>query len=56
MRQRRSLKEKVKVIAAKLGNLFQEINPKYTSQDCSVCGYISPTNREKKFFVRLVVT
>ena len=46
-----SLKEKVKVIAAKLGNLFHEINPKYTSQECSSCGYISPTNRDKEKFL-----
>ncbi|MCL1467762.1 RNA-guided endonuclease InsQ/TnpB family protein [Argonema galeatum] len=46
-----SLKEKVKVIAAKLGNLFHETNPRYSSQECSVCGYISPTNRDKEKFV-----
>jgi putative transposase len=45
------LKEKVKVIAGKLGNLFHEINPKHTSLECSICGYISPTNRDKEKFV-----
>jgi putative transposase len=45
------LKQKVKVVAAKSGVLVHEINPKQTSQECSCCGYISPTNRDKEKFL-----
>ncbi|MEQ8957125.1 MAG: transposase [Coleofasciculus sp. C2-GNP5-27] len=45
------LKQKVKVVAAKSGVLVHEINPKYTSQECSCCGYVSPTNRDKEKFL-----
>lgn len=45
------LKQKVKAVAAKSGVLVHDINPKHTSQECSCCGYTSPTNRDKeKFF------
>jgi putative transposase len=45
------LKQKVKAVAAKSGGMVHEINPKHTSQECSFCGYVSPTNRNKeKFF------
>ncbi|WP_349262937.1 zinc ribbon domain-containing protein [Allocoleopsis sp.] len=27
------------------------MNPKHTSQECSCCGYISPTNRDKEKFL-----
>lgn len=45
------LKQKVKAVAAKSGILVHEINPKYTSQECSYCGYTSPTNRDKEKFL-----
>ena len=45
------LKQKVKVLAAKSGVLVHEINPKHTSQECSCCGHISPTNRDKEKFL-----
>lgn len=45
------LKQKVKAVAAKSGVLVHEINPKHTSQECSCCGYISPTNRDKEKFL-----
>jgi putative transposase len=45
------LKQKVKQVAAKSGVLVHEINPKHTSQECSCCGYISPTNRDKERFL-----
>jgi hypothetical protein len=28
-----------------------EIDPKYSSQECSCCGYISPTNRDREKFL-----
>lgn len=46
-----SLKEKVKVLAARLGILVHEINPRHTSQQCSQCDYISPTNRNGEKFI-----
>ena len=45
------LKQKVKSVAAKSGVLVHEINPKHTSQECSYCGYVSPTNRDKEKFL-----
>ena len=45
------LKQKVSSVAAKSGVLVHEINPKHTSQECSCCGYISPTNRDKEKFL-----
>lgn len=44
-------KEKVKVLAEKSGILLYEINPRCTSQECSCCGYVSPTNRNKEKFL-----
>jgi putative transposase len=46
-----SLKQKVRVVAERWGCLVQEINPRHTSQECSQCGYISPTNRDKEKFL-----
>jgi putative transposase len=45
------LKQKVKVVAEKSGVLVHEVNPRHTSQQCSRCGYISPTNRDKEKFL-----
>lgn len=45
------LKQKVQVVSEKAGVLILEINPRHTSQECSCCGYISPTNRDKERFL-----
>lgn len=45
------LKQKVIAVAAKSGVLVHSINPKHTSQECSQCGYKSPTNRNKEKFL-----
>ncbi|GAC1452720.1 MAG: hypothetical protein NVSMB70_20640 [Chamaesiphon sp.] len=46
-----SLKQKVKVVAVKSGNLVYDVNPRHSSQECSKCGYISPTNRDGEKFI-----
>jgi len=46
-----SLKEKVKVLAARYGVLVHDVNPRHTSQECSQCGFVSPTNRDKEKFL-----
>jgi putative transposase len=45
------LKQKVKVMSEKAGVIFFEINPRHTSQKCSQCHYISPTNRDRERFL-----
>lgn len=45
------LKLKTKAVAAKLGAIVHEVNPKHTSQQCNCCGYISPTNRKGEKFL-----
>ena len=45
------LKQKVIAVAAKSGALVYSVNPKHTSQECSQCGYKSPTNRDKEKFL-----
>ena len=45
------LKQKVKVMSEKAGVIFLEVNPRHSSQECSECGYISPTNRDKERFL-----
>lgn len=45
------LKQKVKAMSEKAGAIFFEINPQHTSQKCSQCDYISPTNRDKERFL-----
>lgn len=45
------LKLKTKAVAEKSGVLVHAINPKHTSQECSVCGYISPVNRDCEKFL-----
>ena len=46
-----SLKQKTKVLAERHGVLVTVINPRHTSQKCSSCGYVSPTNRDKEKFL-----
>lgn len=38
-------------MSEKAGVTFLEINPRHSSQECSECGYISPTNRDKERFL-----
>ncbi len=45
------LKQKIRVMSEKVGVMFYEVNPKHTSQECSCCHYISPTNRDKERFL-----
>lgn len=45
------LKLKTKAVAAKLGAIVREVNPRHTSQQCSYCGYTSPTNRQGERFL-----
>ena len=46
-----SLRLKTEHQAAKLGNLVIGIDPKYSSQECPACHYISDGNRDKEKFV-----
>ena len=46
-----SLKQKIKVLAERYGVLIHEVNPRHTSQKCSSCEYVSPTNRDKEKFL-----
>ena len=45
------LKLKTKAVAAKLGAIVAEVDPKFSSQQCSCCGYTSPLNRDKEKFL-----
>lgn len=45
------LKLKTKSVAAKLGLIVCEVNPRFSSQECSKCGYTSPLNRNKEKFL-----
>lgn len=45
------LKQKVRIMSEKAGVIYLEINPRHTSQECSECGYVSPTNRDKERFL-----
>ena len=46
-----SLRIKTQYLASKLGNIVVVVDPRYTSQQCSACGYISPSNRNKEKFL-----
>ena len=46
-----SLKQKVKILSERAGILVHEVNPKFSSQECSECGYVSPTNRDREKFI-----
>lgn len=46
-----SLKQKVKILSERAGVLVHEVEPNFSSQECSECGYISPTNRDKEKFI-----
>jgi putative transposase len=45
------LKLKIQSVAEKFGCIYLEVNPKYTSQQCSNCGHIDLANRDKEKFV-----
>ncbi len=45
------LKFKTKAVAAKLGLIVAEVDPKFSSQQCSCCGYTSSLNRDKEKFL-----
>ena len=45
------LKLKTKAVAAKLGLIVAEVDPKFSSQQCSCCGYTSPFNRDQEKFL-----
>ncbi len=46
-----SLKQKIKVLAERYGCIVHEVNPRFSSQECSECGFVSPTNRDKEKFL-----
>ena len=45
------LKLKTKAVAEKLGLIFTEVNPRFSSQECNCCGHVSKTNRKKERFL-----
>ena len=45
------LKLKTKAVAAKLGLIVTEVNPRFSSQQCSFCGHIDKANRDKERFL-----
>ena len=45
------LKLKTRAVAAKLGLIVAEVDPKFSSQQCSCCGYTSPLNRDQEKFL-----
>lgn len=45
------LKLKTKAVAEKLGLIFTEVNPKFSSQECNCCGHVSKANRKKERFL-----
>jgi putative transposase len=45
------LKLKTKAVAAKLGLIVTEVDPKFSSQQCSCCGHTDRANRDKERFL-----
>ncbi len=48
-----NLKSKIESVAAKFGSICLDVNPKFTSQQCSHCGHIAKENRNKERFLCL---
>ncbi|MGK7940100.1 MAG: RNA-guided endonuclease InsQ/TnpB family protein, partial [Crocosphaera sp.] len=46
-----SLTHKIEYMAAKSGKIVLRVNPRHTSQECSVCHHIDPDNREGEKFL-----
>lgn len=46
-----SLRKKTEHQASKLGNRVVLVDPRYSSQECSECHYISPSNRDAEKFL-----
>ncbi|ACK67162.1 transposase, IS605 OrfB family [Rippkaea orientalis PCC 8801] len=46
-----SLTQKIEYMAAKSGKIVLRVNPRCTSQQCSVCHHIDPANREGEKFL-----
>ena len=46
-----SLTQKIEYMAAKSGKIVLRVNPRHTSQECSVCHHIDPNNREGEKFL-----
>lgn len=46
-----SLTQKIEYMAAKSGKVVFRVNPRHTSQECSVCHHIDPENREGEKFL-----
>ena len=47
------LKDKIRQVAEKFGRIFLEVDPKFTSQKCSNCGFKDKKNRHKESFLCL---
>ncbi len=45
------LKLKTKAVAAKLGLIVTEVDPRFSSQQCSCCGHTDKANRDKERFL-----
>ena len=45
------LKLKTKAVAAKLGLIVAEVDPRFSSQQCFCCGRTDRTNRDKERFL-----
>ena len=45
------LKLKTKAVAAKLGLIVAEVDPRFSSQQCSCCGHTDRANRDKERFL-----
>ncbi|MGB5770883.1 MAG: transposase, partial [Crocosphaera sp.] len=48
-----NLKAKIESVAEKFGSICLDVNPKFTSQQCSHCGHIQKENRKKERFLCL---
>ncbi len=47
---RRAVSEKLNAVSETLGVTIHEVNPAYSSQECSGCGFVSPSNRSNSRF------